>query len=101
MVLLEEEAVPEAVPEAQLAETPFDAVVLQRLEEFDLVERLTGRRPGVDAATRRYAKALGLGMREVMEALNPGAQKPQAAPAAEAGAPASSLRERLSARGGS
>ncbi|WP_082888981.1 glycosyltransferase [Leifsonia xyli] len=36
------------VPEADLAETPFDAVVLQRLEEFDLVERLTGRTPGVD-----------------------------------------------------
>ncbi|NUU07919.1 glycosyltransferase [Leifsonia sp. C5G2] len=36
------------VPEGQLAETPFDAVVLQRLEEFELVERLTGRRPGVD-----------------------------------------------------
>lgn len=36
------------VPEAQLPETPFDAVVLQRLEEFDLVERLTGRRPGID-----------------------------------------------------
>ncbi|MEV8213414.1 glycosyltransferase [Leifsonia sp. NPDC077715] len=36
------------VPQADLAETPFDAVVLQRLEEFDLVERLTGRKPGVD-----------------------------------------------------
>ncbi|MDR6972181.1 glycosyltransferase [Leifsonia shinshuensis] len=36
------------VPEAELASTPFDVVILQRLEEFDLVERLTGRRPGVD-----------------------------------------------------
>jgi non-specific serine/threonine protein kinase len=59
------------------------------------------RRPGVDAATRRYAKALGLGMREVMEALNPGAHKPPAPPAAEASTAAGSLRERLSARGGS
>ena len=36
------------VPEGDLADTPFDAVLLQRLEEFDLVERLTGRKPGVD-----------------------------------------------------
>ena len=36
------------VPEDALADTPFDAVILQRLEEFELVERLTGRRPGVD-----------------------------------------------------
>ncbi|MGM9481131.1 HDOD domain-containing protein [Roseateles sp. NT4] len=60
------------------------------------------RRPGVDAATRRYAKALGLGLREVMEALNPGASKPPAPPVADAPASGSgSLRERLSARGGS
>jgi len=59
------------------------------------------RRPGVDAATRRYAKALGVGLREVMEALNPGAHKPAAAPGSESPAPAGSLRERLSARGGS
>ncbi|MFK4704331.1 HDOD domain-containing protein [Roseateles asaccharophilus] len=63
------------------------------------------RRPGVEAATRRYAKALGLGLREVMEALNPGAHKPgQAAPAPAspaAAAPGSSLRERLAARGNS
>ncbi len=36
------------VRESELAQTPFDAVVLQRLEEFELVERLTGRKPGVD-----------------------------------------------------
>jgi non-specific serine/threonine protein kinase len=62
------------------------------------------RRAGVEAATRRYAKALGVGLREVMEALNPGAQRP-----ASTGAPAqptpsaspSPLRERLASRGGS
>lgn len=59
------------------------------------------RRPGVDTATRRYAKALGLGLREVMEALNPGSQKPSPAPAVDASAAAGSLSERLSARGGS
>jgi hypothetical protein len=64
------------------------------------------RRPGVEAATRRYAKPLGLGLREVMEALNPGAARPAAgaAPApsaAPAAQPAPSLRERLSSRGGS
>lgn len=61
------------------------------------------RRAGVEAATRRYAKALGIGLREVMEALNPGAPK-QPAPTvrpAEGAAPQGSLRERLSARGGS
>ena len=64
------------------------------------------RRPGVEATTRRYAKALGIGLREVMEALNPGAHRPgQASPAAPAagaspGAPAgSSLRNRLAGRG--
>lgn len=64
------------------------------------------RRPGVEVATRRYAKALGIGLREVMEALNPGAHRPgQASPAAPAagaspGAPAgSSLRNRLAGRG--
>lgn len=62
------------------------------------------RRPGVEAATRRYAKALGLGLREVMEALNPGASRPgptspapQAAPAPQATAP-SPLRSRLAGR---
>lgn len=62
------------------------------------------RRAGVDMATRRYAKALGIGLREVMEALNPGAaSKPaSAAPAApDKPAPAGSLRDRLAARGGS
>ena len=62
------------------------------------------RRAGVEAATRRYAKALGLGLREVMDALNPGAHRPAASTAmppvapAEA-APAGSLRERLAGRG--
>ncbi|MFG6462846.1 HDOD domain-containing protein [Roseateles sp. DXS20W] len=67
------------------------------------------RRPGVEAATRRYAKALGLGLREVMEALNPGAARPGQTPPAPAGArtaapatPAvapSPLRSRLAGRG--
>ncbi len=62
------------------------------------------RRPGVEAATRRYAKALGIGLREVMEALNPGAQRPAggtAAPSQAAAAPhtPSPLRERLANRG--
>jgi eukaryotic-like serine/threonine-protein kinase len=61
------------------------------------------RRPGVEAATRRYAKALGIGLREVMEALNPGASQPSSTPPppAEGQAPAAgSLRDRLTARGG-
>ncbi|MFG6489403.1 HDOD domain-containing protein [Roseateles sp. BYS78W] len=64
------------------------------------------RRPGVEAATRRYAKPLGLGLREVMEALNPGAQRSgQAAPApstpaaSQAVPSGSSLRNRLAGRG--
>ena len=36
------------VPAADLRETPFDVVVLQRPSEVDLVERWTGRRPGRD-----------------------------------------------------
>jgi non-specific serine/threonine protein kinase len=75
----------------------------------ELVDALTlpeaKRRPGVEAATRRYAKPLGLGLREVMDALNPGTQKAaQSAPAAAAQAPAarppqaSPLRERLAGR---
>ncbi len=36
------------VPEAELASTPVDVVVLQRLEEFERAERLLGRRVGVD-----------------------------------------------------
>ncbi|MFG6465969.1 serine/threonine protein kinase [Roseateles sp. BYS87W] len=39
------------------------------------------RRAGVEVATRRYAKALGLGLREVMEALNPSTRRDAAAPA--------------------
>jgi eukaryotic-like serine/threonine-protein kinase len=61
------------------------------------------RRTGVEAATRRYAKALGIGLREVMEALNPGASQPSSTPPppAEGQAPAAgSLRDRLTARGG-
>ncbi|RZJ12502.1 MAG: HDOD domain-containing protein [Rubrivivax sp.] len=58
------------------------------------------RKAAVEAATRRYAKPLGLGTREVMEALQPGAQLPGPAPAAAPGAdaPAGSLRERLAGR---
>lgn len=66
------------------------------------------RRAGVEAATRRYAKALGIGLRDVMEALNPGAHRPgQPTPAAPASASAAStaapasaasLRERLAGR---
>lgn len=60
------------------------------------------RRAGVEAATRRYAKALGVGAREVMEALNPGVQRPPAATAGDAAAAAApSLRERLTQRSGS
>jgi len=61
------------------------------------------RRPGLEAATRRYAKALGIGLREVMEALNPGAPRPPAAmpQPADGATPAGSLRDRLAARGGS
>ena len=74
----------------------------------------TRRRPGVEVATRRYAKALGIGLREVMDALNPGAARPASAAAnpgaamppvgpgaATPAAPPASLRERLGARGGS
>ena len=70
------------------------------------------RRPAVEVATRRYAKSLGIGLREVMDALNPGTSRsspatpqPAAAPAEAGAAPApasgGSLRERLGARGGS
>lgn len=64
------------------------------------------RRAGVEVATRRYAKALGIGLREVMEALDPGARRPgQTTPAAPApsatpaASSAASLRERLAGRG--
>nr|WP_255763453.1 HDOD domain-containing protein [Pelomonas sp. P7] len=59
------------------------------------------RRAGVEAATRRYAKALGVGLREVMDAINPGAQRPAGggAPAPQSEPASSSLRERLSGRG--
>jgi non-specific serine/threonine protein kinase len=65
------------------------------------------RRPGVEAATRRYAKALGIGLREVMEALNPGTQRPgqaastsaPAAPEASPNTAPGSLRNRLAGRG--
>ena len=62
------------------------------------------RRAGVEVATRRYARALGLGLREVMEALNPGAQRPAASAPVRSGPerPAvvtpSPLRERLTGR---
>lgn len=38
------------VPEADIAAAEPDVVVLQRLEEIEWVERLTGRRPGQDIA---------------------------------------------------
>lgn len=57
------------------------------------------RRPGIEAATRRYAKALGIGLREVMEALNPGTHKPSGAPGPATDATPSPLRERLAGRG--
>jgi len=62
------------------------------------------RRPAIEVATRRYAKALELGLREVMEALNPGSQRPStSAPPVPASdeKPTSSLRDRLSSRNGS
>ena len=78
------------------------------------------RRLAVEVATRRYAKVLNIGLRDVMEALNPGSQRPQtdagasrpqaaagapspqpSAPPSPTNAPAPSLRERLSTRGGS
>lgn len=65
------------------------------------------RRPAVEVATRRYAKVLGIGLRDVMEALNPGAQRPAAATVAAPSAPPapsaptpSPLRERLASRSG-
>ncbi|WP_310345797.1 HDOD domain-containing protein [Pelomonas aquatica] len=61
------------------------------------------RRQGVEAATRRYAKALGVSLRDVMEALNPSAQQPATVSERSDVASTSpgSLRERLSGRGGS
>ncbi|RZL39427.1 MAG: HDOD domain-containing protein [Rubrivivax sp.] len=64
------------------------------------------RRPGIEAVTRRYAKPLGVGLRDVMEALNPGAHRPgqpspSAAPAAAAAPVPSSLRNRLAGRSNS
>lgn len=93
--------------------TDADAIRLTCSFANELVDALglpeARRRLGLEVATRRYAKALGVGLREVMEALNPGAHRPPSAapraaePAApaEPGRPASSLRERLSTRGGS
>lgn len=59
------------------------------------------RQAGVEAATRRYARALGLGLREVHLALNPPATPEEAPPPAPpAGEPSPSpLREKLRARG--
>lgn len=46
------------------------------------------RKLGIEVATRRYAKALGLGLRDVMEAINPGqAARPRTAGAAPDSAP--------------
>lgn len=61
------------------------------------------RRAAVEAATRRYAKPLGVGLREVMDALNPGAAQRPGAAAVPAAAPVSPspLRDRLAGRGAS
>lgn len=93
------------------ARTDTDAIRLTCSFANELVDALglpeSRRRLGVEMATRRYGKALGVGLREVMEALNPGARKPGApSPSgrdadAPAAAPASSLRERLTSRNGS
>jgi non-specific serine/threonine protein kinase len=61
------------------------------------------RRPAVEVATRRYAKVLGIGLRDVMDALNPGSQRPASAPVTAPSASAatpSPLRERLASRTG-
>ena len=73
----------------------------------DLIDALAlpeaRRRAGLEAVTRRYAKPLGIGLREVLEALNPQARPPANPPAATP-SPAGvadvkpSLRERLSGR---
>lgn len=93
------------------ARSDADTIRLTCCLANELVEALAlpeaRRRAAVEAATRRYAKALGIGLRDVMEALNPGAHRPgQPTPAAPAtavptAAPASaaSLRERLAGRG--
>ncbi|MBW8848481.1 MAG: HDOD domain-containing protein [Burkholderiales bacterium] len=87
------------------ARSDADAIRLTCSLANELVDALAlpeaKRRPGIEAATRRYAKPLGLGLREVMEALNPGAQRPAGAAASTPDAQAASLRERLSSRGGS
>ncbi|MGQ3050999.1 MAG: HDOD domain-containing protein [Roseateles sp.] len=89
------------------ARSDADAIRLTCSFANELVDALglpeARRRPALEVATRRYAKALGVGLREVMDALNPGTQKPPVPtrPADEAASSASSLRERLSARGGS
>ncbi len=57
------------------------------------------RRAGLEAATRRYAKALGIGLREVTEALNPSARKSPAAQPADGETAPGVAREPLSARG--
>jgi HD-like signal output (HDOD) protein len=66
------------------------------------------RRQAVELATRRYARALGIGLREVGEALNPGTAEPAPMPtggtppgAAPKAPQASPLRDRLTHRSGS
>ncbi len=93
------------------ARSDADAIRLTCSLANELIDALglaeARRRPAIEVATRRYAKALGLGLREVLDALNPGAPRPGAgtAPGAPpAGAPAvspSPLRERLAGRSGS
>jgi non-specific serine/threonine protein kinase len=78
----------------------------------ELLDAVSGpeakRRIGIEMATRRYGKVLELGLREVMDALNPGAARASAPPAPRpppvpepsadaAGAP-SPLRSKLAAR---
>ncbi|WP_157275387.1 HDOD domain-containing protein [Pelomonas sp. Root1444] len=89
------------------ARSDADAIRLTCSLANELIDALAlpeaKRRQGVEAATRRYAKALGIGLRDVTEALNPGAQRPATAPERTDAAPTSpgSLRERLSGRSGS
>jgi hypothetical protein len=91
------------------ARTDADTIRLTCSFANELIDALglpeSRRRLGVEVATRRYAKALGVGLREVMEALNPGAHRPPPAAARGAdpgAAPAApSLRERLTQRSGS
>ncbi|PTT83756.1 protein kinase, partial [Pelomonas sp. HMWF004] len=91
------------------ARSDADAIRLTCSLANELVDALglpeARRRAAVEVATRRYAKALSIGLRDVMDALNPGAQRPAGATApSTASAPSapapSPLRERLASRSG-